>query len=247
MIVNNTNKIKQLKITLFNFDYNFVYAYLIIKLLDNGSLNKLIKEITKSNTKVNVNSFIRKSHLSGNEQFLILLENFISEFKNDFYFLNENFDYIVGVLLQNESKNSYLLCKNYIGDNNFIDYFYYNIRKLIIRGFYSNIKFLAKRSEIISFFAKDNHIDLKRNFINEELGIDILYDLLNKMSICNVKSINCFLLFENIDSYIEQVAKKSNINRKEIESSLYDFYVEQWEVMIDNYNHKKEALEILFY
>ena len=239
------NNNEQLKKELIENNYNLTYSYLIITLLNKNILNKLTNKITDSKTKIKITTLIKKNYLSGNEQFLYLLNNFIYTFKEDFYFINTNFNYIIETLLQNEKHTKYLLCKKYIGNNKYLPYFSYNIKKLIVYGFYNNIKYLAKNSELIKTFTKETKISTKKNMLSNKKGVEILYNTLLKLSICNAKELNNILLFEDIKHYIEQTPKNSNSDYKNIKKSILKYYLTNWESMINNYYQKIDILNIL--
>lgn len=243
--INNKNRVEQLKREIYNSNNNFQYHHLIIKLLNSGKINELIEQITDTKTKVNIDTLLNKNYLTGNEQFLTLLSNFIFIFKEDFYFLHNNFDSIVEILLQNQKYTKYFLCKKYIGNNDYLSYFSFNIRRLIVSGFYTNIKKLSKKSIIIKKFTKDNNINLRKNLINSKKGIDNLYNALLKISICNTKTLNSILLFENINHYTELSIKRYKDNNNKIKSSIYEYYIKEWENMIKNYNEKIDAINTL--
>ena len=140
---------KQLIDVLYNFDYCFSYQSLMTKLINMPEFNSLISRITNVKTKSNSTVITKKKYLSGNEQFLIMLNDYIYRFNKDFYFLNKSNDYIIELSLQRKRFIKYLFCKNYIGNNEFIPYFNYNYKRLVTYGFNYNIKLLAKYSDII--------------------------------------------------------------------------------------------------
>lgn len=242
---NNKNKVEQLKEEIFNSNQTLQYHYLILKLLNKGNINELVNKITDTKVKINITSLTKKDYLSGNEQFLSLLSNFIYTFKEGFYFLNDNFDCIVELLLQNEKYTTYLLCKKYIGDNQHLEYFSYNIKRLIVYGFYYNIKKLSKKSDLIKKFAKDNKLNLRKNLIDSPKGLDSLYNNLLNLSICNARELNNILLFEDINHYYNQTVSKYNFIKTNKES-IYKYYIREWEKMINNYYEKIDATNILF-
>jgi len=245
-ITNNKSKIEQLKEEMLKNNQTINYNYLIIKLLNNGNINKLVNKITNTKVKINITSLIKKDYLSGNEQFLSLLSNFIYTFKESFYFLNNNFDCIVELLLQNEKYTKYLLCKKYIGNNEYLPYFSYNIKRLIVYGFYNNIKKLSKKSDLIKKFTKDNKINLRKNLIDSQKGLEILYYALLKLSICNATELNNILLFEDINHYTSQAIKNYKNNINTTKSMIQKHYIREWEIMINNYYEKIDATNILF-
>lgn len=237
----------ELKHDLFKLDYSFTHSYLIYKLLDRGEINDLIDRISDEKTSATFSLSFKDKFLSGNEQFIVLLDNFISFFRNDFYFINESFDYIVGILLKNQKYNSYLLCKKYIGDNDNISFFSNSAKKLITNGFFNNIKILSKESDIIDEFAKHNKIRHNISSIDKysDDELDYIYDILIKISICNANFINSFLLFEDINGYISEYLKKDISKKEKVTNNIYNFYINQWEIMIDNYYKKIHAACIL--
>lgn len=242
----NKNKTEQLKDEIFNSNQTLQYHYLILKLLNKGNINDLVNKITDTKVKINITSLTKKDYLSGNEQFLSLLSNFIYTFKEGFYFLNNNFDCIVELLLQNPKYNKYILCKKYIGDNQHLPYFSYNIKRLIVYGFYNNIKKLSKKSDLIKKFAKDNGLNLRKNLIDSKKGLEALYNTLIKISICNAKELNNILLFEDINHYTKQTVSKYKINSQSNKSLIQKYYIREWENMINNYYKKIDATNILF-
>lgn len=239
----NKKRIEQLKDEILKDTQNLTYAYLILRILNRGTLDKLTSKITNTKTKVNVTTITNKNYLSGNEQFLSLLNNFIYHFKEDFYFLQSNFENIIEILLQNEKHNKYLLCKKYIGNNNYISYFSNNIKRLTVSGFYNNLKKLSKKSELIKKFMKDNHINSRICLISNPSELETLYNLLKKISICNAKTSNNIMLFQDIKYYLNQTS--NNINKEKLENNIYNYYIKEWELMINNYYEKIDAINIL--
>ena len=66
------------------------------------------------------------------------------------------------------------------------------------------------------------------------------------MSCCNVKEFNNVLLFESIDEYNSFIKKKYCGDMQKLETATLSFYLIQWELMIENYNKKIDAVNILF-
>ena len=235
------NKLEELKQELF-YNTNIRYHYLIIKLLNSGKITKLINKITDTKTKINVDSLQKKSYLTGNEQFLSLLSNFIYNFKEDFYFLNDNFNCIMESLLQSEKYTKFLLCKKYSGNNEYLKYFSFNNKRLIVYGFYNNIKKLSKKSKIINKFINEHKIHFRKNLVNSEQGVELLYECLLQITVCNIKNTNNTLLFEDINTYIK---KTSNIYSNKERKLIYNYYIKEWEEMINNYYEKISYSKLL--
>lgn len=94
-----SNNYKKIKSALYNelnsSNYNYLFPDLIKKLINQRTLDNLIVHINNTKTITNTKCInnTKKEYLTGNEQFLILLENFINQFQNDFFFLNKTRDF----------------------------------------------------------------------------------------------------------------------------------------------------------
>ena len=209
------------------------YDYLILKLINENKINELINNINNRKTKINVTSLYKKKYLTANEQFLYLLNNTIYYFKEQFYFLNNNIDLIITILLQNKKNTKYLLCKKYIGKNSNIPFYDKNIKKLIINNYYNNLKTLSKESLIIKNYRKEH------NLLTEK-EINTIYNNLLELSLCNATYLNNILLFENINNHINETTKVFKV--KNIDSQIKQHYLKEYEKMINNYYEKKEYI-----
>lgn len=243
------NKIEQLSEILDSSSYSYTYKDLIRQLINNNRLDNVINKINDVPTIPDVTSVIKKESLSGDEQFLIMLNSFISRFKKDFYFINEDTNYIISSLLFDTNYSDYILCKYYVGNNNYIPFFEKSYFKLVIHGFYHNLQKLALHSELINKFATDNKININKNLEEQEQIRYKLFLLLQKLTLSNIKESNIFILFESIDDYCVHITSKENFDSKNIESlkesTLY-FYLFQWEKMIETYYKKIDAINTIF-
>lgn len=216
---------------------NTKYNYLILKLLNENKINELIKNITNKKTKLNINSLYKKNYLSPNQHFLMILSNTIYYFKEQFYFLNNNTDFIISILLQNKNNTKYLLTDKYIGNNKNLSFFNYNMKKLITNNYYNNIKKLKETSPIIKKYIKDTNITFNKKDINT------IYNNLIKISLCNATNSNNILLFEDINYYTKETEK--TYKNKDIKKIVKEFYKQEYEKMIKNYYQKKDIIENL--
>lgn len=243
------NKIEQLNEILDSSNYSYTYKDLIRQLINNNRLDNVINLITEDLTIPDVTSVIKKESLSGDEQFLIMLNSFINRFKKDFYFINEDTNYIISSLLFDTNYSDYILCKYYVGNNNYIPFFENSYFKLVIHGFYHNLQKLSLHSELINKFTIENKIDINKNLEEQEPIWNILFLLLQKISLSNIKESNIFILFESINDYCSHIVNKENFDPKNIvslkESTLY-FYLFQWEKMIETYYKKIDAINTIF-
>jgi len=234
--MNLNEKKEELKQEIINNKNNYIYPYIILNFIDNETSNNLIKKITDKKTKENITSIIQKNFLTGNQHFLKILSTFIFIFYEDFYFLFNNSEYIIKTLIHNNKYNKFLFSKKYIGNNENINYYYFNIKRLIVNGFYTNIKELSPKSELIKKFAKKNNIKTKKDMLLNKKDIDILYNSLIKIALCNAKELNNILLFEDIKKYIKEAKNQQPKN------TIINHYLDNWNLMIKNYYNKEKIL-----
>lgn len=230
--------------TLNETNMNLTYIHLISKLINENKIDNLIYRITNQKTLINPNSN-NKKYYDANEQFLVLINNFISYFKNNFYFIDTEFNYIIESLLKNSNPSitKFLLSKNYIGNNDFIDYFNYNLNRLITYNFYKNLKLLSKHSKIINQFFKNKKLNININLINTSDGLNRLLKYLKMLCIANVKNVNHVLLFENINVYITDMQqKRPNTNKEIIYNDVINYFVREWENIINNFLKNEEFI-----
>ena len=243
-------RIKRLNEVLDSSSYSYTYKDLIRQLINDNKLDNVISKITDAPTIPDVTSVIKKESLSGNEQFLIILNSFINHFKKDFYFINEDTSYIISSLLYDTNYSDYILCKYYIGNNNYIPFFEKSYFKLVIHGFYHNLQKLSLHSKLINKFIIDNNIEINKDLEEQEHIWNILFLLLQKLTLSNIKESNIFILFESIDNYCNQIISKKTFNKEKASSlkeSTFNFYLLQWERMIKTYYSKIDAIDIIFY
>ncbi len=217
------NRYDALKNEIQNSDY--YYQKLMIKIINQNKI--LINSISDTETPVNVTSWTKKDFLSGNEQFLMLLFNLIYRLKKDFdYLFNEKYDFIIEQIVADNQYNKYLLCKYYIGDNNFIPYFNQNYYTLVVHNFYQNIKVLSKHSKIIKKFANFLNLKFSQNEITQKNILLKLYNALKFIANNSSSQNNMLLLFKHINDYEFRNSKKY----------IFDSYIEYYEkIIINNY------------
>lgn len=137
--------------------------------------------------------------------------------------------------------NKFILCKNYWGDNEFIPYFVYNIRRLIITGFYKNIKKLENKSDDLKQLLKANNINLKTMKLKNKKDINILYHLLKLISICNANDFCLIYLFYDFNYSMNDLKETYNLDKNKSLVISEKQYITQWEFIIKNYDKKKDA------
>ncbi len=191
----------------------------IWQLFNDNYLDKFINKLNDET--VIINSYLdkNKNYLTSEEQFLQILDNYITFFNNKFTFviLRE----IILKLIFINNNNEFLLCKKYIGDNNQINYFKQNYILFTIETFYKNCQ------KLYNFLEKDlNSIDINIDKININNNDDAkkILDILINLCIINKNSYDIIYLFKDID------------NNHKMTNSIYDIYVVQWKNLIKNYH-----------
>lgn len=207
---------------------------LAYQLIDDFALDEAIKKITDIKTKTNINSIIKKGYLTGNEQFVNILCEFIYYFEMQFAIVGKySFIHLANMLEKKEPK--FLLCKNYWGNNDFIDYYTFNMKKLFVENFYSNIKFLWRNIEIQSFFRSHKITNLLT--LKTSKNIDKLFKILLDFVWCCKGDYCSIFLFSNYNIILEHNKKDyPEKTTEEITTSIYNFYSTQYEILIKNYN-----------
>lgn len=76
----------------------------------------------------------------------------IIKFKTDFYSLGCDDIYILKLVLENRKNDNFFLNKNYWGNNDFIKYYKYNIKKYIVTSFYDNLKSIVEVNDKVKYF-----------------------------------------------------------------------------------------------
>lgn len=191
----------------------------IWQLFNDNYLDKFINKLNDET--VIINSYLdkNKNYLTSEEQFLQILDNYITFFNNKFTFviLRE----IILKLIFINNNNEFLLCKKYIGDNNQINYFKQNYILFTIETFYKNCQ------KLYNFLEKDlNSININIDKININNNDDAkkILDILINLCIINKNSYDIIYLFKDID------------NNHKMTNSIYDIYVVQWKNLIKNYH-----------
>lgn len=206
---------------------------MIYKLINEGVLDNAIKMLDDKSVDLKCSSIVKKGYLTANEQFVDMLNNFIHYLDFDFSVLGSRKVAIIEALFEN-STPKFVLCKNYWGDNAYIPYFTFNIRKFIVQGFYENIKILFP---VYKELFKENGISNKLN-LKKEKDLEKIYYFLKDILWCNYDYFGNYFLFLNMKIYDEKIL----INDSKKQELTFNYYKQQWDTMISNYNKK-----ILYY
>lgn len=191
----------------------------IYNLIKNGYLDETIKKLDNKSVKSNVDS---NDVYTANEQFLCLLNRLVNMIADDFI-VGSNINITTQLILEGckqEYLDEYLLCKYYIGDNNYINFFIYQLTRIEISNFYHNLKNYID-TRIISYLIKEK-IDIQKLDISNEKHIQKIKKLLKKICLANFEdSFEKVFLFDNIDIRANRWMKDDNPNNISEEQMIY--------------------------
>lgn len=232
-------KNKLMKLTLNSNLTNEATIYTLIK---KGIIDHLIVKLNDIKTYTNSKSIVKKGYLTSEEQFLDILNNFISIYYQDFCYVGKYKELILENILRNDKKNMFFLCKHYWGDNEFIPYFNYNIKRFIIMGFYMNLKVLNKESEQIQTMLRQKRMKINNLCLSHTEDVNKLYNLLITIASCNSKEYCLMYLFDDITIAINEIENQYHYGDIKSKSITINHYVMQWERLIENYYNKKDII-----
>lgn len=168
-----------------------------------------------------------------NETSIKILNYILKRFNTDFYFINKFKNCIINIMIKN--KRLIKLINNKIDtiNNNYMDYYNKKYKELIISNFIHNLNYLSTKSYIINNFINSNNLSIN--------NYEKTYHMLKTISLSNVNSFNIILLFQSIEDYENQYFNENtNIKHQTIQH-----FVDEYEIMIQEYYNKKEAISIL--
>ena len=211
---------------------------IIFDLFNNGYLDKFINNLNDQPIMINYCTFQNKNLLTSEEQFLQIIDNYITFFNKKFTFITLK-ELIIKLIFYNND-NKIFHSKKYIGNNKYINYFNKNYILFTIQIFYKNCKKLYThlKSELDSININITEININ-NIAEANKILDILIDL----CITNKNAYDLIYLFKDIDNAIVNV--KTNEPTEKVKSSIYDIYIIQWKNIINNYHKNKAFLKEL--
>lgn len=204
------------KLILKNYtEINIIIYFLLV----NHKLDNIIEKLDEQEVILEQSSVIKKGYLTSEEQLLDTLKYLIDCFDNEFWFIKTNRNIIIDCLIHSPRAKELIYSKKYIGDNQYIDYFFELFQNIMIDNFkkillYSNI-------DLKELFQK-NHIQN----LNDEKNI---YRFLKLICLCNCTSYNLIYLFDN---HINTIGK--------------DFCLMQLEILLNRtYKLQDDALSFI--
>lgn len=206
---------------------------LIYKYVKDGSLDHIISKITDVKTKTIKTSFVPKGYLTGEEQFVDVLSQFITRF-NHYFAPIEHKGVVIQEILESQVPK-FLLCKNYVGDNSFIPYYQFNMKQCMVNNFYKNIKVIDDTySEFFKYFGITKNMSLKNG-----KTVDLLFDLLHEMVWCNYDEYGVYNLFSDYETMIKENKNEGYKNALMSNSYLH------WSILIKNYIDRVKNVRVI--
>lgn len=191
---------------------NLEHRIMTIEIINDGSLDNFIELLNHEKVKINSTSLIKKGYITSEEQFLRIIDNFITYFLNIFPTL-DRLKVIISLCI-NSDNNMTLLSKDYLYDNTYIDYYIYNYNLMIINNFYYNaIKF---QDELKDKFKQIKLEPKKINLKNRD-DINSLINLLEELCFINKNHYALLSLFTKVND------------------DNYNLYLREWEIIFSNF------------
>lgn len=186
------------------------HKIITINLISSGTLDSTISLLNKEKIITTNNSLIKKGYLTSEEQFISIIDNFITYFFNIFGTIS-NLNIISECL--NSDKNNTLLSKKYFYDNNYIDCYTNSFNLMIINNFYHNARVF--KNELKSEFTLAG-LKLEKNDLKNTKKISKIINLLEELCFVNKNNYSLLSLFTLADEN-------------------YDMYLKEWEAVFDTY------------
>lgn len=204
---------------------NLIFTFLLGDTLDN-----YIKSLDDNKVNIKINTVIKKGYFTSEEQFLSILDSFItylSNVLNNITLLEKIFSMCV-----NNEHGKVLLSKKYIFDNDNINYFYNKFNLMIINNFYNNLLILKNE---LTYELDTIDIDLNKFNINNSKDVKKITRILG--DICFVNTDREYMLLSLFNS-INKINNKILLDHFEI---LISNYIKNIKFLVE-YHKLKESI-----
>ena len=204
---------------------NLIFTFLLGDTLDN-----YINSLDDNKVNIKINTVIKKGYFTSEEQFLSILDRFItylSNILNNITLLEKIFSMCV-----NNEHGKVLLSKKYIFDNDNINYFYNKFNLMIINNFYNNLLILKNE---LTYELDTIDIDLNKFNINNSKDVKKITRILG--DICFVNTDREYMLLSLFNS-INKINNKILLDHFEI---LISNYIKNIKFLVE-YHKLKESI-----
>lgn len=204
---------------------NLIFTFLLGDTLDN-----YINSLDDNKVNIKINTVIKKGYFTSEEQFLSILDSFItylSNILNNITLLEKIFSMCV-----NNEHGKVLLSKKYIFDNDNINYFYNKFNLMIINNFYNNLLILKNE---LTYELDIIDIDLNKFNINNSKDVKKITRILG--DICFINTDREYMLLSLFNS-INKINNKILLDHFEI---LISNYIKNIKFLVE-YHKLKESI-----
>lgn len=204
---------------------NLIFTFLLGDTLDN-----YIKSLDDNKVNIKINTVIKKGYFTSEEQFLSILDSFItylSNILNNITLLEKIFSMCI-----NNEHGKVLLSKKYIFDNDNINYFYNKFNLMIINNFYNNLLILKNE---LTYELDTIDIDLNKFNINNSKDVKKITRILG--DICFINTDREYMLLSLFNS-INKINNKILLDHFEI---LISNYIKNIKFLVE-YHKLKESI-----
>ena len=209
----------------------------IYQLINKNILDKAIDLITDKKTPTIVTSLVKKGYLTGNEQFIDMLNNFIYYFDSKFPTICHK-DLMLEFILENQTPE-FLLCKKYWGDNDNMQYFINSMDKAIVNTFYETILFIDDKVLFRPFIKNLQNLDL-----DNKNDLESIMKFLKKLLWTNINDFSTLYLFQNFHLNLKKFQRKNkDKNPLEVYYHIINEMKIHYERLIDSYYKNKGILK----
>lgn len=211
----------------------------IYQLINKNVLDKVIDRITDEKTTTIVTSIVKKGYLTGNEQFIDMLNNFIYYFDSKFPTICHK-DLMLEFIFENQVPE-FLLCKRYWGDNKNMQYFIDSMDKTIIHNFYETILFLDDKVMFKPFIKTIQSINL-----DNRDDLDSVLRFLKKLVWTNIDNFSALYLFKDFHLEVKRFQRENKEkNSLEVYYHVINNVKMHYDILINSYYKNKGILKYI--
>jgi len=199
-------KIRKIKIKNHLYNAKIDNSCIIFNLLYNNVLDNIIINLIPGKIRVNKKFNNGKKYISKEKQFIILLNQFITFSKWQFYFLdNIKFNLIIEKIILSKYNNIFL-SKYTWGSNKYMKEYNINFKKMIIHNFVLNAKYCHN---IFNDIFKKEKINISNIDIDNknEIEINKILNILRKIFYASLFNFEICELVDFIDKDVEDIYK----------------------------------------
>lgn len=214
---------------------------ILYKIIQNGYLDKVINKITDDKVITPTTSITKKGYLTGNEQFLDILNSFVIYFDRIFTPVMYK-EACVSFVLEKETPK-FLSSKKYCHDNDNLEDFIKEYKRLMVNNVANTLP--AIYDYLDPKVMKEFKLEPLMN-INDDVVVERLLRFMIAMSWSNVDEYAIISLFSSIKVALNKVKpSKKNDNKEEVIKNMngvINHYAMHYSIMIENYKKKRKYI-----